>query len=79
MFITAVVENLYIDCSMKKRKCRNSPESSENHIQKLTFAPDFRVSTGAKGTRNDNKWWTRKQLISLVQTDDSTVDNMKDV
>ena len=55
LFITAVVENLYIDCSMKKRKCRSSPESSENHIQKLTFAPDFRVSTGAKGTRNDNK------------------------
>ena len=53
-FITAIVECLYIDCSIKKRKCRNGPESSQYHKQKMTSAPDFRVNIGAKRTRNLN-------------------------
>ena len=38
-FITAIVEHLYIHCSIKKRKCRNGPESSQYHKQNMTSAP----------------------------------------
>ena len=46
--ITAIVEHLYIDCSIKKCKCRNGPESSQYHKQNVTSAPYFRVSIGVK-------------------------------
>ena len=52
-FINAIVEDLYIDCSIKKRKFRNGPESSQYHKQKI-ISLHFRVSIGAKRTRNDN-------------------------
>ena len=45
---------LYFDCSIKKRICKNGPESSQYHKEKISSAPHLSVVIDAASMKKHN-------------------------